>query len=607
MGLLDRLLGGNESLGTYSPNRYRLSETPGTLFGGRSSGAGVDVDEDSALSLSAVFAGVNILSNVIAALPLSVFKKDGDRREVATNNPAQYILHTRFNPEMSSFVGRRTMEFHRNLWGNAYAQIEWDHASRPKGIWPIEPWRIQVKRDKGGRIYYVRDGVEAIRSEDMIHETLISADGVRGQSFIDYAVCSLGLSIAAQTFSEKFFGNGARPGGLLVNEGNPTKEQRAELRESWERTHAGPENAQKTGVIWGGWKYDASSGAMTPEDSQLIETRRFGVEEVARWLNLPPHILRDLSRSTNNNIEHQGIEFVQLTLGPILTQKEQEYDHKLLSPPKIYSRHNVNGLLRGDSAARADFYTKMLSNGSYTINRVLDLEDENPIGADGDVHFVPVNMQPIERAINPPEPPAPIVPEEEPEEELPVEPSAEMRAALHSLVSSTFTRLMRKELNEGRRAAKKPSDFLAWLDSFYPEFNGTLAEALTEPLRIVNIGCPSNLAPAATAAQYCHRSRETLLELSGNASAANLAEKVEAEFAAWEANRANDETDRVLAAPASEQSIQFQEITNRLAGIEATLTKPKEVPAPPKRTKKVVRHFKDKAGVYSSEITEEEI
>lgn len=550
MGLLDKLLGGRESLGTYSPNRYRLSEIPGTLFGDRSSGAGVDVDEDSALTLSAVFAGVNILSNVIAALPLSVFRKEGDRREVATNNPAQYVLHTRFNPEMSSFVARRTMEFHRNLWGNAYARINTDGAGRLRYLWPIEPWRVQPKRDDAGELFYLIDGRNKIAPRDMLHETLISADGVAGKSFIDYAVCSLGLSIAAQTFSEKFFGNGARPGGLLVNEGNPTEPQRKEMRESWQRTHAGPENAGKTGVIWGGWKYDATAGSMSPEDSQLIETRRFGIEEVARWLNLPPHILRDLSRSTNNNIEHQGIEFVQLTLGPILTQKEQEYDHKLLAPPKLYSRHNVNSLMRGDSVSRADFYSKMLTNGSYTINKVLDLEDENPIGEDGDVHFVAVNMQPLERAINPPEPPAPIVktpPVDPPKDEPPADNMPAMRGALSSLVAETFSRLMRKELNEGRRAAKKPSDFLAWMNGFYPEFEANLSDALREPLRLAGtMYNDREFFPTAAAKEFCERSREAILEAAGSVTAPNLAATIDELFKEWEVQRPADEAARIF-------------------------------------------------------------
>jgi HK97 family phage portal protein len=561
MALLERLLGPRrEQLSSYSPNKYRLSEIPGQLFSGGQRAAGVDVNQESAMSLSAVFAAVNTLSSIISTLPLSVYKKTGDRREVADSNPSHFLLHNEYNREMSAAVGRRTSEFHRLLWGNAFTKITWDEAGRASELRPIEPWRVKRERYDNGRMFYLLDGMGQIDSDSMIDETLISEDGVTGKSFIDYACGSLGLSIAAQQFSETFFGNGAKPGGMLVHPGTPDDKQRTTMREEWIRNHGGSANAHKIGVIWGGWDYKDGNQSLSPNDAQLLEVRQFTVSEVARWLNVPPHILRDLTKSSFSNIEQQSIEFVQYSLGPTLVFKEQEYDRKLLNPPNLYCKHNLAGLLRGDSVARAEYSSKMFSAGFITINEVRALDEHNPIGPDGDVHFVPVNLQPIDRAINPPEPPAPIVqaPEEEPEE-TPAEPTAEMRAALSSLLSSTFTRLMRKELNEGRRAAKKPGEFLAWLDSFYPEFELSLSDALASPVVVGTAMLALGFSvdeegrkwrvheqQRGIAKDYCKRSREALLELSGNATAANLAAKVEAEFATWEANRANDETKRIL-------------------------------------------------------------
>jgi HK97 family phage portal protein len=549
MALLERLLGRsrNEKLGTYSPNSYRLSQTPGQLFvGGQRSGAGVDVDQESAMSLSAVFAAVNTLSNIIATLPLSVYKKTGERREVAETNPSHFLLHNEYNAEMTAAVGRRTNEFHRLLWGNAFTKLQMV-GGRVMGLWPIPPWRVKRDRTDDGDLIYRIDNGGPISAGDMLDETLISEDGITGRSFIDYACSSLGLSIAAQQFSETFFGNGAKPGGILMHPGKPDAKQRTTMREEWIAAHGGSENAHKVGVIWDGWEWKDANQSLSPEDAQLLEVRQFTVSEVARWLNVPPHILRDLTKSSFSNIEQQSIEFVQYSLGPTLVFKEQEYDRKLLNPPNLYCKHNLAGLLRGDSVARAEYSSKMFSAGFITINEVRALDEHNPIGPDGDVHFVPVNLQPIDRAINPPEPPAPIVqaPEEDEEEETPAEPTAEMRAALSSLLSSTFTRLMRKELNEGRRAAKKPGEFLAWLDSFYPEFEATMADALASPLGVLN-SIKATAAPTSAAVEYCKRSREALLELSGRATAANFALKVEAEFAVWEVKRAEDETRRIL-------------------------------------------------------------
>lgn len=560
MALLERLLGpSRQQLGRYSPNRYPLSQTPGVFFSGPTSSAGVDVDQESAMSLSAVFAAVNKLSSIIAALPLSVYQNSGKSREVATTHKVQRLLHTQYNEEMSAFIGRRTSEFHRILWGNAYTEIELDGAYRPVALWPVEPWRVKQRREPAG-LYFEVDSQKRVLPGKMLHETFISGNGIEGESFIDYACESLGLSIAAQEFSARFFGNDATPGGVLSHDMNPDPKQREEFRESWGRHHTGPQNAFKTAVIWGGWKYQAERGSITPQDAQLLEARRFSTEEVSRWLNIPPHILYDLSRSTNNNIEHQGIEFIQHCLNPILVQKEQQYDCKLLMPPKLYCKHNVTALLRGDSAARGEFYSKLFSIGMLSPNEGRALEELNPIGPEGDTYFVPVNTVPIDRAINPPEPPPPVVqpPKDNPPNDPPQDPPAndppadngQMKAALRSLLSDTFGRLMRKEINEGKRAAKKPKEFLAWLDSFYPEFEGTLSAAIDAPLAAVNASGVllkgGERLPAGLSIEYCTRSREALLELAGNATAANLAEKAEAEFAAWEKSRAINEAQRII-------------------------------------------------------------
>ena len=145
--LLDRILGRRtESLGgTLGP--WRISEAPGNVLVPNNRAAGVDVNQDSAMSLSAVFAGVSKLSSIIAALPLSVYRKDGTKRVVAENHPAQWLLHTEYNRAMSAFIGRRTAEFHRLLWGNSYTEIVWDGASRPGALIPIEPWRVSIETD----------------------------------------------------------------------------------------------------------------------------------------------------------------------------------------------------------------------------------------------------------------------------------------------------------------------------------------------------------------------------------------------------------------------------------------------------------------------------
>lgn len=381
----------------------KISETPGwiSLFG-QTSGAGVEVDEGAALSLSAVFAGVNLYANILASLPLFVYRRANGRKEVADDLSVQTLLHTQPNPEMSAFTWRRLTEWFRLLWGHAESEIVWGDDGEAKELWPIEPWRIYPDRDDNGDLIYVVDSSRKIAAKDIVSVTLVSQDGVSGRSFISYAIDSLGLGIAEQAFAGSFFANGTRPGGILKHASTPTEEARNKFRKAWNERHGAPGKAYSTAVLWGGWEYEDAGGAGKPIESQLLESRKFFTEEVARWLNIPPILLHDLTRSTWNNLEQMNLFMLQYSLGPVLIQYEQEWGRKLLAPPVTFCKHKIEGFLRADSAARAAFLKEMFMIGGKTINDILDLEDENGIGSDGDVRFVPANMTPLERAIKGP-------------------------------------------------------------------------------------------------------------------------------------------------------------------------------------------------------------
>lgn len=565
MSLLKKYLGKRrESLA------FRIDGKPPTdpaiahwLTGGRESTAGSHVSEDKALSLSAVFAAVNLLSSVIAALPLHVMRKAGKKREVAENHPADKVLHTRANEEMTAFQARRCLEWNRLLWGRAAAEVGYDAGGNVRALWPVEGYRVAPCRDMEGDLYYTVDGSRRVAPADMVYIPLISDDGVCGRSFLDYAVESLGLSISAQEFAARFFGNGARPGGLLINEQNVKKEAREELRESWHRTHGGPGGSHKVGVLWGGWKYDRSAGAIAPEEAQLLETRRFATEEVARWFGIPPHMLAELSRATFSNIEEQGINFVTYCLGPILTAYEQEYDGKLLDPPKLYAKHNLGGLMRGNSAARSAFYTAMRNIGVLNANEIRELEDWNPIGEAGDVYLVPANMLSADDLLDDEEeeePPAPALPvpvppaSGQPPTETPPEgengdgeakggpaneeeKDKEEEEMRRQILRSTYVRMLRVETNAIRRAAKRPAEFLAWIDGYYPDHAERLAEALT-PAVALFVGAKRAIADAVrVAANSEAASREWLLDMAGRATHATLSATVERNLEIWEATR----------------------------------------------------------------------
>lgn len=558
-GILERLLGRGGSALATKRDPWKISEIPGSMFGRGGSSAGVRVDEETALSLSGVFAGVNLLSRVIGALPRSVYRKSGRERTVAETHPAHRVLHSVANPEMTAATFWRVFNFHRALWGNGYAEIGWDQGGNVRSLWPVEPWRVCVDRDGEGGLYYRVDGTRRVQPADMFHVPLVSYDGRCGHSWIDYAITSLGLGMASQEFAARLFANGARPGGVLRHPLTPAKEARDEFQRSWEAAQGGVENAGRTAVIWGGWEYHPEDGSFAPEEAQLLETRKFAVEETARWLGIPPHLLGELSRATFNNIEELGISFVIYCLGPLLVDVEQEIDRKLLNPPSLYCKHNLASLLRGNSAARAAFYREMSLIGAFSPNDILELEDMNPV-KDGDSHFVQRNMWTLEQAVAPPpEPPAAtpvgaVAPAgqdggtQSPASETPQTPAspdkgqdkAPMKATLGLLVAHTLARLARVEAQAIRRAVAKPDKLFAWMDEFYPEHEQRLGEALAPVLRtcadLVGDGGKGDAVASGGGQGWCQVSRADLLEATG-VRPAELSAAIEAMLGRWENGR----------------------------------------------------------------------
>src|ERR1051326_7066838 len=166
--ILNKLLGRRETL-AQKTGPWLLADAP-NLFGARASAAGNTVGPEQALSLSAVFAAANFLSRVLGALPLNVYRRKADgSKDVAANHRSQRLLHTQPNAEMTAVTFRRTLEFHRLLWGNAYAEVVWDGGSNAAALWPIEPWRVKPKREPDSTLYYEVDRTRRLYPQDMLH------------------------------------------------------------------------------------------------------------------------------------------------------------------------------------------------------------------------------------------------------------------------------------------------------------------------------------------------------------------------------------------------------------------------------------------------------
>jgi len=369
--------------------------------------SGVAVDESTALNYSPIWCGVFRLSRDVAKLPLEFYRntKNGGKEKFKEHRLYR-ILHDEPNPEMSSFKFRETMQALCLLYGNAYAEIVRDGVGRPAGMYPIVPTRVQPMRSDAGRLFYRVTNYSGKQTDlpaaNMIHLSSLSTDGIIGHGIVMHARESIGLGVATEKFGASFFGNGTTfggvvevPGTLKGPEGEQTKEN---IRKLIEAVHAGVDRAHKILVLGAGSKF--TERGTKPNEAQFIETRKFQITETARWLMMPPHKLGDLENAHFTNIEEENIDYHVGTVAGWLEMWEQELTRKLVSPLEYAQQtieHNTEGALRGDSGKRAEFYSKMYAIGAFSINDILRKENMNPIGPEGDMHLVPLNMIPAER------------------------------------------------------------------------------------------------------------------------------------------------------------------------------------------------------------------
>ena len=386
------------------PLKDRTSGSAYTFFMGGST-AGKNVNERSAMQMTAVYACVRILSEAIAGLPLHMYRyKDEGGKEKATGHTLYHLLHDEPNPEMTSFVFRETLMTHLLLWGNAYAQIIRNGKGEVIALYPLMPNRMEVNRDQNGMLYYVyqkssddaptMEGSSVILSpSEVLHVPGLGFDGLVGYSPIAMAKNAIGLSMAAEEYGAKFYANGAAPSGVLEHPG--VLKDPAKVRDSWNAAFGGSSNSHKVAVLEEGLKYTPIS--ISPNEAQFLETRKFQIDEIARIFRVPPHMVGDLEKSSFSNIEQQSLEFVKYTLDPWVVRWEQSLSRALLSETEkknYFFKFNLEGLLRGDYQSRMQGYSIGIQNGFMCPNDVRELEnlDLIPDELGGNKYMVNGNM-----------------------------------------------------------------------------------------------------------------------------------------------------------------------------------------------------------------------
>lgn len=357
----------------------------------------VFVSEESSLAISAVWACVRILSETVGTLPIHLYQRTINGREKAKGHPCSQLLQ-----KPNSYLTRFSLMHHLmiccTLWGNGYARIYRDKYFRPVRLRLLHPTEIEPILTYDDELFYRDKTGLFIPCYDIIHLKGVSTDGYKGKSPIAVHRDNLSLSVSAQRYGEKFFNQGGNMSGVFKYPATLKPEAYKRLKNDLIAQSTGLHNAHTPLLLEGGMTYERIS--IPPEDAQFIATRKFQKTEIATIYGVPPHMIADLERATNNNIEHQGMEFVQYCLLPYLVRLEEEFNRKLLREDEFeefYFLFGLNGLLRGDAKTRSEYYKNMNLIGALNANEIRSLEDMNSYDG-GDTYFVQANMQTIEKA-----------------------------------------------------------------------------------------------------------------------------------------------------------------------------------------------------------------
>lgn len=435
--------------------RFHPSQDPPEWFRqyalsmGWQTNSGINVNPDTAMRVTAALACIRIIADTEASLPFFTYRNlpDGGK-DKARDHYLYPLLHDEANPEMSAFTWRRTMTAQVASRGNGLSEIEYDGAGRVKALWPLITDKVRMKRDKvTKKLYYlvtVPDGYEEpLPARNVLHIKWLSQNGLWAESPVQLASESLGISLAAQEYMARFFSNDASPRGALETDQALSDKAYARLKEDFIEEHGGLDKKHRFAILEEGLKFNPIS--LSPQDIMLLDLMRFGVEDVGRIWGISSDMLNLADKAaTYASVEQFGIRFTTHTVRPWTVNWDQECNRTLLTKAEraeYFTEHDLNGLLRGDYAARTAGYNSGITTGWMTRNEARGFENMNPI--EGlDEPLVQLNMTPDQQ-----------------------------RAIMQPIYQDIFQRIARREQHDVESAEKRfkadVSDFVTWRHNFY--------------------------------------------------------------------------------------------------------------------------------------------
>jgi HK97 family phage portal protein len=361
--------------------------------------AGVSVSPIRAMRDTAVLACVRVISETVAALPFPVVQDEGPARVELKLDPRWPLLNTQANPEMSAMELLEGMLAWPNLYARSYTYIERDNADRPLSLWPLPPQNTRRWRAPDGKITY-SSMLPSGQASILRPQDVIDLPAFLGMAPIDLARSAIGTKIAADEFAGRFWANDARPGGILsFADADPTEDEVKEIKRRWESGHRGLKRSQLIGILTGGATWQDVS---VPNDAaQFLQTRMYGVTDIARLFRVPPYLIADLQPGSVSykSVEQQQLDFLTHCLRPWIRRLMQVVNNRLFQTPvdlasSTYATIRTKPLLLGDLQQRALYFGHAIQYGWMSPADVRE-EDDLSFVEGLDTYYSPASQLPV--------------------------------------------------------------------------------------------------------------------------------------------------------------------------------------------------------------------
>lgn len=348
------------------------------LLGGAVSAAGVRVSEERVLGVAPFWGAVRVVAGSMASVSLDVYREDEKGMNVAKEHPVRRFFRGRPHPmyTRSDFFFAWIANA---MFGNGYARIYRDGMTqRPYALEVLPSELVEPEIDDYGQLWYNVTGwlngnwkSERLPDTEMLHIRGFTMNGVMGKRVCLVHRENLGSALASQDYTANYFGNGAHPSGIFMYNDVLPNDERVALETKIGKKYGGMDNSGKVMVLDSMQKFQQVQS--NPVEAALIDFRHLNVDDVSRITGVPPHLLANLERSTNNNIEYQSSEFVRYCLNQWVSKVQDEVNTKLFwydEQGEYFLKFDLNSLLMADMDTQAEFARTVIQNGIMTQNEV---------------------------------------------------------------------------------------------------------------------------------------------------------------------------------------------------------------------------------------------